>query len=291
MAPDAAPDILLTGFAEGDRSILVGALGKLGKASVPGDPVDHSSSSFVFAAAYDESGLRAARASALEDSRPWCFVVPASERSLFAAAAAAREGRVLLLPVDERELRRTLVALTEDARERSAGGAAFAGLRTMTASFSWKTREFDVSRVCRRLAHLLTECGFYPGPGAEDECALALEEAIVNAVEHGNLELDSSLRSDDPLTEDRYEAERARKLGDPVFGERRISIELSIEDDRARLVLSDEGPGFDTRAMSQEPSGFDVSGKGLWLIKRPFDEVSYNDKGNKLTLVRRKPRP
>ncbi|MDA8426633.1 MAG: ATP-binding protein [Treponema sp.] len=291
MAFDAVPDILLTGFAEDERTSLRDALGALGKASLSGDPINDPSSAFVFAAVYDESGLRAARASALEDARPWCFVVPASERTLVAAAAVAREGRLLLLPLVERELRRALVALVEDRRERSSGGAAFAGLQRLSASFSWLTKDFDVSRVCRRLAHLLAECGYYPGPGAEDECALALEEAVVNAVEHGNLELDSSLRSDDPLTEDRYEAERERKLADPVYGGRRISIELSIKDDTASLVLGDEGPGFDTGAVSDEPSGFDVSGKGLWLIKRPFDEVSYNDKGNKLTLLKRKPRP
>ena len=164
MAADAVPDILLTGFADGDRLVLVESLGKLGKTSIPGDPVNDPPSSFVLAAAYDEPGLRAARASALEDARPWCFVVPASERSLFAAAAAAREGRLLLLPVEERELRRALVALTEDQRERSAGGAAFAGLRTMAASFSWKTKEFDVSRVCRRLAHFSPNAATTLGP-------------------------------------------------------------------------------------------------------------------------------
>ncbi|HUW40239.1 MAG TPA: ATP-binding protein [Rectinemataceae bacterium] len=291
MPVDAAPDILLTGFTEGDRAALQDALGGFSKTSLAGDPINDPAPAFVLAAAYDETGLRAARAAALEDPRPWCFVVPASERPLFAAAAAAREGRLLLLPVEERELRRTLVALIEDQRERGAGGAAFAGLEGLAAAFSWTTKEFDVSRVCRRMAHLLAECGYYPGPGAEDECALALEEAVVNAVEHGNLELDSSLRSDDPLTEDRYEAERERKLADPAYGGRRISIELSITDDTASLVLGDEGPGFDTGAVSDEPSGFEVSGKGLWLIKRPFDEVSYNDKGNKLTLLKRKPRP
>lgn len=291
MSVDAAHDILLTGFSDGDLAALKDALGALGKTAVPGDPVDDPATNFVLAAAYDEAALRAARASALEDARPWCFAVPASERALFAAAAAAREGRLLLLPVETRELRRAILALTEDERERSSGSVAFAGLEGLDASFSWKTSDFDISRVCRRLAHLLAECGFYPGSGAEDECALALEEAVVNAIEHGNLELDSSLRSDDPLTEDRYEAERGRKLADPAFGGRRISIELAIRSDTARFVLGDEGSGFDTAATSHEPSGFDVSGKGLWLIKRPFDEVSYNDKGNKLTLVKRKPRP
>ena len=290
MAADAISDILLSGFADGDRLELARLLGKLGKKTLTGDVINDPSAVFVMAAAYDEPGLRAARAAALEETRPWCFAVPATERPLVAAAATAREGRFLLLPAEERELRRVLSALAEDARERSAGGAAFSGLRSMKAGFSWKTNELDLSRVCRRLAHLLGECGFYPGPGAEDECCLALEEALVNSVEHGNLELDSSLRPDDPLAEDRYEAEREKRLADPAYGGRLISIDLDIEADEASLVIADEGRGFDTSAVDEPPSALEVSGKGFWLIKRPFDEASYNDKGNRLRLVKRKSR-
>lgn len=289
MAADARSDILLTGFAEQERLELIDRLNALGKTCITGDAVNDVSTAFVFAAAKEEAELRAARAAALEDMRPWCFVVPATERALVAAATTAREGRFVLLPPEERELRRVLSALAEDAHERSAGGAAFAGLRTLSASFSWKTKEFDVSRVSRRIARLLGECGFHAGPGAEDECTLALEEALVNSVEHGNLELDSSLRPADPLAEDRYEAERTRRLGDPVFGERLITFELSIGDDEASLVIADEGPGFDTSKVDDPPSALDVSGKGFWLIKRPFDKATYNDKGNRLTLVKRKP--
>jgi anti-sigma regulatory factor (Ser/Thr protein kinase) len=289
MGEGPAADILLTGFAEGDLRALRDAIGALGRGSTPGDPVNDADAAFVLAAAYDETSLRGNRAAALEESRPWCFCVPASERGLVAAAASAREGRMLLLPPEGRELKRALSALAEDAKERSAGGAVFSGIERLDARFSWKTSSIDVSRVCRRLARLLAESGFYADRSGEDECALSLEEALVNSVEHGNLALDSSLRPDDPLQEDRYEAERARRIADPAFGDRLIRATLAVTADDATIVLEDEGAGFDTSKVDESPSGLDVSGKGFWLIKRPFDEAVYDSKGTRLTLVRRRP--
>ncbi len=290
MSQEPMPEVLLTNFAEGDLQALREAIGGLGRRAVPGDPVNDTAPAFVLAAAYDETSLRGSRAAALEEGRPWCFCVPASERSLVAAAAAAREGRMLLLPPELRELKRVLSALSEDAKERYAGNAAFSGLRALDAEFRWKTRDFEVSLVCRRIARLLAESGFYVDRAGEDECALALEEALVNSVEHGNLALDSSLRPDDPLQEDLYEAEREKRLADPAYGDRLVRVTLAVADDVATVALEDEGEGFDTSKVDDSPSGLDVSGKGFWLIKRPFDAAAYNAKGNKLTLVRRRPR-
>jgi anti-sigma regulatory factor (Ser/Thr protein kinase) len=200
----------------------------------------------------------------------------------------AREGRMLLLPPEERELKRVVSALAEDLRESTSGDSLFSGLQHLEASFRWKTSAFEVSLVCRRVAKMLADSGFYPDRASEDECALALEEALVNSTEHGNLELDSSLRPDSPLDEDQYEAERARRSEDPAYGDRLVRLHLSISRPEARIVLEDEGAGFDTSKVDDSPSGLDVSGKGFWLIKRPFDAASYNDKGNSLTLIRRR---
>jgi anti-sigma regulatory factor (Ser/Thr protein kinase) len=290
MGKDAQADFLLTGFRDADAEALAAAIGRLGRSCLAGDPVNDPQPAFILAAAYDESGLRASRASAMDDLRPWCFCVPASERALVAAAASAREGSLLLLPPEERELKRLAAAMAEEAKERAAGDAAFAGLERLEAAFSWKTSDFQVSKTCRRLARLLAESGFYRDRAGEDECALALEEALVNSIEHGNLGLDSSLRPDDSLAEDRYEAEREKRLADPAWGGRLVRVRLSMAGDEATLELEDEGPGFDTSRLDEGPSGLDVSGKGFWLIKRPFDAASYNAKGNLLTLVKRKPR-
>jgi anti-sigma regulatory factor (Ser/Thr protein kinase) len=40
--------------------------------------------------------------------------------------------------------------------------------------------------------------------------------------------------------------------------------------------------------MGDGPAALGISGRGFWLIRRPFDAVSYNLKGNRLTLVKRK---
>lgn len=284
MSDGASSDVLLTGFDEADVPAVRDAIAALGRRAVPGDAVNDTAPSLVLAAAYDETALRGQRASALDDPRPWCFCVPASDRALVAAASYAREGRMLLLPPEARELKRLLSALSEDARERSGGDAAFSGLQRLEAEFSWRTSSFDVSRVCRRLAHLLAESGFYADRTGEDECALALEEALVNSVEHGNLALHSSLKPGQALDEDRYEAERDKRMSDPAYGDRLVRVSLTIANGRAELVLEDQGAGFDTTKVDEGPSGLDVSGKGFWLIKRPFDAATYNAKGNSLTL-------
>jgi anti-sigma regulatory factor (Ser/Thr protein kinase) len=289
MRGEGAMVILMTGFADADFIALRDAVGALGRTVLAGDPVNDTSPGVVLAAAYDETSLRGQRAAALDDPRPWCFCVPAEGRGLVAAAAGAIEGRMLLLPPEGRELKRLLVALTEDAKERRAGDALFSGLERLDAEFSWKTSAFEVSRVCRSVARLLSESGFCADRSSEDECALALEEALVNSVEHGNLALDSSLRPKDSLGDDLYEAERGRRVADPAYGDRLVRISLSLRGQEATLVLEDEGGGFDSSKISESPSGLEVSGKGFWLIKRPFDSASYNGKGNALTLTKRRP--
>jgi anti-sigma regulatory factor (Ser/Thr protein kinase) len=288
MSCKASEDILLTGFDEADISALREALGALGRTSVSGDPAHDTSPGMVLAAARDEAALRRLRSAALDDPRPWCFCVPASDRGLVAAAVAAREGHMLLLPPDGRELRRLFVALTEEAKQRGAGDAAFSGLDRLDAEFCWKTSALQIGPVCRRLARLLAESGFYADRSGEDECALALEEALVNSVEHGNLGLDSSLRPNDTLGEDRYEAERVSRMADPRYGDKLIRLRVSMRGGEAKIVLEDEGLGFDTTKLTEGPSGLEVSGKGFWLIKRPFDAAVYNEKGNSLTLTRRR---
>lgn len=288
MANDTIADILLTGFADADLRPVLDALAALGRRATSGDAVNDNGPALVLAAAYDERGLRGMRAAALDDTRPWCFCVSSDSRALIAAASLAREGALLLLPPESRELKRVLSTLAEEAKERSSGDAAFLGLSRLEAHFSWPTAAFDVSRVCRRISRFLTEAGFYDSRAGEDECALALEEALVNSVEHGNLELESSLRPGDSLQEDRYEAEREKRLADPAYGDRLIRLRLEIAEEKAVLTIEDEGKGFDVSKLDETPSGLDVSGKGFWLIKQPFDAAMYNAKGNELTLTRRR---
>ena len=91
---------------------------------------------------------------------------------------------------------------------------------------------------------------------------VALDEAFVNAVKHGN--------HNDP-----------RKLV-------RITAELSSKE--ARFTVEDEGEGFNVQEIPdpRDPANlFKASGRGVLLIYNIMDEVQYNERGNRLTMVKR----
>jgi anti-sigma regulatory factor (Ser/Thr protein kinase) len=67
----------------------------------------------------------------------------------------------------------------------------------------------------------------------------------------------------------------------------RISVEISPE--KASFVIEDEGEGFDVRQIPDptDPENlFKTSGRGVMFIYNIMDEVSYNTRGNRLTMVK-----
>jgi serine/threonine-protein kinase RsbW len=91
---------------------------------------------------------------------------------------------------------------------------------------------------------------------------VALDEAFVNAVKHGN----------------RFDHEKIV----------RITAEVSAKE--ARFTVEDEGDGFDVAQIPDplDPDNlFKTSGRGVLLMYNIMDEVKYNERGNRLELVKR----
>jgi serine/threonine-protein kinase RsbW len=91
---------------------------------------------------------------------------------------------------------------------------------------------------------------------------VALDEAFVNAVKHGN--------KNDP-----------RKLV-------RITAELTPKE--ASFTVEDEGEGFNVQAIPDpcDPLNlFKSSGRGVLLMYNIMDEVEYNAQGNRVKMVKR----
>lgn len=94
---------------------------------------------------------------------------------------------------------------------------------------------------------------------------LALEEALINAIKHGN-KLDTS---------------------------KNVTVDAVISNDKAEFVIRDEGEGFrrkdvpdPTADLNREKS----SGRGLLLIEAYMSDVSYSDKGRRLKMVYKRKR-
>jgi len=122
---------------------------------------------------------------------------------------------------------------------------------------------------------------------------VALREALLNALLHGNLEIslermedarDQLLRQRDlPISPDSPDQDAVR--------DRRIFVNVHISTEEARIVIRDEGPGFDVSAVpsSWQPGGLEQEGaRSLSLIRAFMDEVSYSTAGNEVTLVKRR---
>ena len=91
---------------------------------------------------------------------------------------------------------------------------------------------------------------------------VALDEAFVNAVKHGN--------KNDPT-----------KL---------IRVGADLSPKEACFTVEDEGEGFDVQAIPdpRDPANlFKSSGRGVLLIYNIMDEVEYNAQGNRVKMVKR----
>jgi len=117
------------------------------------------------------------------------------------------------------------------------------------------------------------------------QMTVALREALVNAMEHGNLELDSAMRENDDGSYHRLGRERRSQ---PKYADRRIYVRARESRGEAVYVIRDEGPGFDTKKLPDptDPANMErCSGRGMLLIRSFMSEVRHNERGNEITLV------
>ena len=111
---------------------------------------------------------------------------------------------------------------------------------------------------------------------------MGLHELLVNAIEHGNLELDSELKS----RQDYFEVLKKR-AAEPRFRTRRVTVEVLITADSFSCTIKDQGPGFDWRELPNPGAPenlFKPHGRGVVMGIKFFDEFSYNKSGNQVTV-------
>jgi CheY-like chemotaxis protein/anti-sigma regulatory factor (Ser/Thr protein kinase) len=121
------------------------------------------------------------------------------------------------------------------------------------------------------------------------QIAMALDESLVNAIFHGNLEVSSDLRHVDdgkPFVD----LVNLRKTIEP-YADRRVVVSMKIDREQATFVITDDGPGFDVSSLPDptDPANLEkAGGRGLLLIHSFMDSVTHNEKGNQITLTKLK---
>jgi len=113
--------------------------------------------------------------------------------------------------------------------------------------------------VQKQILDQVQQCGF--DGDAVFAIKLALEEALINAIKHGN------------------------KL-DP---KKKVKIEALVSPVCAEIVIEDQGPGFNRSAVpdpTAEENLTKCSGRGLLLMETYMSKVNYSKKGRRVHMVK-----
>lgn len=128
-------------------------------------------------------------------------------------------------------------------------------------------------------------------PAARLQVGVALEEALLNALYHGNLEMSGSHLARDPhlCPQDARRLLYEQRRGIAPFCHRSIKVELQLYNSTLEMRIQDEGPGFDQDNVADPISPENIErecGRGLLLMRAFMDAVIFNDIGNEVTLIK-----
>jgi CheY-like chemotaxis protein/anti-sigma regulatory factor (Ser/Thr protein kinase) len=121
---------------------------------------------------------------------------------------------------------------------------------------------------------------------------IALEEALLNALYHGNLELSTEQvrEAAEGLDEAASNLIDQRRHTAP-YRTRKIYVYVRVTPREIEYVIRDEGPGFDPDALEQPDDLSAIEregGRGLMLMRTFMDEVTFNSTGNEVRMIKRR---
>jgi CheY-like chemotaxis protein/anti-sigma regulatory factor (Ser/Thr protein kinase) len=129
----------------------------------------------------------------------------------------------------------------------------------------------------------LERVGFADG-STRTQVAVAVIEAVSNAMVHGNLEVDSSLREESHET---YERLIEQRRGEDPYQSRRVRIVTKESPTQIEFKIHDEGSGFDPSGLPDPTNPenlLKLSGRGILLIRTFMDEVEFEDGGRCIVM-------
>lgn len=133
--------------------------------------------------------------------------------------------------------------------------------RAASRSICVESRETAIGGVCGEILSQLEDKNF----SGEEVFAvhLALEEACINAIKHGN-------------------------KSDPA---KAIRIEYTVNTEKVEIIITDEGEGFDPDCVPDPRCGENIykpGGRGLLLMGSYMDIIEFNERGNRVRMVKYK---
>ncbi|WP_167730350.1 ATP-binding protein [Terasakiella sp. SH-1] len=123
-----------------------------------------------------------------------------------------------------------------------------------------------------------------PDPSA---VSLGLSELLVNAIEHGNLEI-SYVEKSQLLENGKWDEEIKKRMKDAKYASRFVEVSFKRETAQIDITITDQGNGFEWKNfVNSNPDQFTSKhGRGIAIaIAMGFNKLTYNEKGNQVTAT------
>ena len=117
---------------------------------------------------------------------------------------------------------------------------------------------------------------------------VALTEALLNSILHGNLGVDSELREEGLHL---FFEQANQRAEEKPYRDRRVFINARWNREQCEFVIRDEGEGFDVASLPDptDPENLvRASGRGVMLMQMFMSEVQFNEAGNEVRMVKRR---
>ena len=217
-------------------------------------------------------------------------ILTTSQGSEEIASQALKAGAASYVP--KRELNDTLIPVLQQvmAVNKAAKAVPKVAKNAIESNITLEVSndESQIPDIISRLELPMVEHDLFD-EGERMQIAMALDEALLNAMIHGNLEVSSELRQSDDGAP--YVNMIAKRKKEAPYSDRKVSIKLEASNEQVTFTIRDDGPGFDAAALRDptDPENIErAGGRGLLLINAFMDEVSHNELGNEIRMVKRK---
>ncbi|PJZ70925.1 histidine kinase [Leptospira perolatii] len=117
-----------------------------------------------------------------------------------------------------------------------------------------------------------------------------LREMIINAIEHGNLNISFDEKTK-AMADGNYFKFIQKRQKDPYYKDKKVKVEYSLSRNRIGVRITDEGRGFNhARLLKNDLDTINLQGlshgRGLTLARATFDVVRFNSAGNQISVVK-----
>ena len=207
------------------------------------------------------------------------------------AAEALRHGAASYVAKDKSmgALLETIDRIVASSSSAHSFGYLLDNIQRCQYSFILNNDRALVVSLVHYVQHLASRVGLVD-PQELRNLGTATEEALLNAMYHGSLEVPDELREMEPDARSAFVEVRRRQ---EPYASRRIQIDIETSKDAIELLVRDEGPGFNHKQrfsklnVNEGTVSIPKDMRGLVLMHVFLDEVEFRGCGNEVRLLKR----